>query len=127
MDDNDVITALSALAQTTRLGCFRHLIAREPEGVPAGELARALGVPQNTMSAHLATMTNAGLLIGQRQGRSILYRVDLEAFRGIVLHLLQDCCGGNQGLCAPLIEDLTQECRSCAPAQQEDAAAGDVS
>ncbi|TPW33258.1 helix-turn-helix transcriptional regulator [Martelella alba] len=118
MDDKDVITALAALAQNTRLGCFRYLIAREPEGVPAGDLARQLGVPQNTMSAHLATMTNAGLLVAERQGRSIFYRVDLEAFRRIVLHLLQDCCGGNEGLCAPLIADLAMECRSCPPKSQ---------
>ncbi len=102
--------ALSALAQPTRLQTFRLLVASEPNGVAAGELARLANVPQNTMSAHLSIMTNAGLITGERQSRSIIYRADLETFRALILYLLQDCCGGNANLCAPLIADLTPCC-----------------
>ncbi|MBB4189350.1 DNA-binding transcriptional ArsR family regulator [Sinorhizobium terangae] len=110
MDENQAITALAALAQPTRLRTFRLLVEREPEGVPAGELARLADVPQNTMSAHLATLSQAGLVRGERQSRSIIYRVDLDRFRSVMLYLLQDCCGGNANLCAPLITDLTPCC-----------------
>jgi DNA-binding transcriptional ArsR family regulator len=85
-------------------------VEKEPEGVPAGELARRVGVPQNTMSAHLSILANAGLVIGERQSRSIIYRADLQRFRELMLYLLQDCCGGNASLCAPLIADLTPCC-----------------
>ena len=54
MDDIETIAAFAALAQTTRLDTFRLLVAREPDGVPAGELARLMAVPQNTMSAQKA-------------------------------------------------------------------------
>ncbi|AWM24036.1 Arsenical resistance operon repressor [Sinorhizobium fredii CCBAU 25509] len=80
--------------------------------MPAGELARLIGVPQNTMSAHLSTLANAGLVKGERQSRSIIYRADLERFRAVALYLLKDCCGGNASLCAPLIADLTPCCPS---------------
>ncbi|MBX9455117.1 MAG: metalloregulator ArsR/SmtB family transcription factor [Rhizobium sp.] len=110
MDEIQTISALGALAQPTRLQAFRLLVEREPEGVPAGELARLLGVPQNTMSAHLSILANAGLIGGVRHSRSIIYRVDLERFRAVMLYLLQDCCGGNASLCAPLIADLTPCC-----------------
>lgn len=110
MDENITIAALAALAQPTRLQTFRLLVGREPEGLPAGELARIVGVPQNTMSAHLAILSNAGLASGVRQSRSIIYRADLETFRSVMLYLLQDCCGGNARLCAPLIADLTPCC-----------------
>jgi DNA-binding transcriptional ArsR family regulator len=115
MDENQTIAALSALAQPTRLQTFRLLVEREPEGVAAGELARLVGVPQNTMSTHLSIMANAGLLTGERQSRSIIYRADLERFREAMLYLLQDCCGGNTNLCAPLIADLTPCCPPKAP------------
>lgn len=108
MDETQTIAALAALAQPTRLQTFRRLVEREPEGVPAGELARMVGVPQNTMSAHLAILTNAGLISGERQSRSILYRADLGTFRSLMLYLLQDCCGGDARLCAPLIADLAR-------------------
>ncbi|WP_026607147.1 ArsR/SmtB family transcription factor [Methylocapsa acidiphila] len=110
MDDTAAITALAALAQTTRLATFRLLVAREPEGVAAGELARLVCVPQNTMSAHLAALANAGLVTGERQSRSIIYRASLVGLRELMLFLVKDCCGGNSELCAPLIADLAPCC-----------------
>ena len=103
----EAITALGALAQTTRLDTFRLLVEREPDGVPAGELARLVAVPQNTMSAHLAILARAGLVVGERHSRSIIYRADLSRFREVALFLLKDCCGGRPDICAPLIADLT--------------------
>jgi ArsR family transcriptional regulator, arsenate/arsenite/antimonite-responsive transcriptional repressor len=110
MDDQSVLAALGALAQPTRLQTFRLLVAREPEGVPAGELARLIGVPQNTMSAHLAALAHAGLIAGERRSRSIIYRADLSRFRETILFLLNDCCGGRPDVCAPLIADLSPCC-----------------
>ena|ERR1700677_2928277 len=88
MDNTEVIAALSALAQTTRLDTFRLLVSREPDGVAAGELARLIDVPQNTMSTHLAILARAGLVRGERQSRSIIYRADLHRFREVTLFLL---------------------------------------
>ena len=110
MDDIEVISALAALAQPTRLNTFRLLVAREPEGIPAGELARLVEVPQNTMSAHLAILARAKLIIGERRSRSILYRANLDRFREVALFLVKDCCGGRAELCAPLIADLAPCC-----------------
>ncbi|MCW2276556.1 metalloregulator ArsR/SmtB family transcription factor [Rhodoblastus acidophilus] len=107
MDEIRAIVALSALSQATRLQTFKLLVAREPDGVPAGELARLIGVPQNTMSAHLSILANAGLAAGERHSRSIIYRADLSRLREVVLFLLKDCCGGRADICAPLIADLT--------------------
>lgn len=119
MDENQTIAALAALAQSTRLQTFRLLVAREPDGVPAGELARLIGVPQNTMSAHLSTLAQAGLAIGERQSRSIIYRADLDRFRELALYLIKDCCGGNPSLCTPLIADLTP----CCPVKEDESTA----
>jgi DNA-binding transcriptional ArsR family regulator len=110
MDETEAIAALAALAQSTRLDTFRLLVAREPDGVPAGELARLIEVPQNTMSTHLAILARARLIVGERQSRSIIYRANLERFREVALYLLKDCCGGRADLCAPLIADLTPCC-----------------
>jgi ArsR family transcriptional regulator len=110
MDNIEVIAALAALAQPTRLETFRLLVKREPDGVPAGELARLIEVPQNTMSAHLAILARAGLIVGERHSRSIIYRADLARFRAMTLYLIKDCCGGRPELCAPLIADLTPCC-----------------
>lgn len=110
MESPDAIGTLSALAQPTRLECFRLLVRHEPEGLSAGELARALNVPANTLSAHLAILSHAGLVAGEREGRSIIYRADLGRVRELVLFLLKDCCGGNAAVCAPLISELTLCC-----------------
>ena len=110
METDQAIDCLAALAQATRLETFRLLVRREPEGVPAGELARLAGVPQNTLSTHLAILARAGLVRGERRSRSIIYRADLDGFRALARFLLQDCCNGRPEVCAPLIADLLPCC-----------------
>jgi len=110
MDNIEAIAALAALAQTTRLDTFRLLVTREPEGVAAGELARLMAVPQNTLSAHLSILARAGLVTGERHSRSIIYRADLAHLRELTLFLLKDCCGGRPEVCAPLLADLAPCC-----------------
>jgi DNA-binding transcriptional ArsR family regulator len=92
------------------LDVFRLLIEHEPEGLAAGEIARRLAVPANTMSAHLAVLTRAGLVSSQRSSRSIVYRANPDRLRSVVLFLLKDCCAGRPEVCAPLIADLTPCC-----------------
>ncbi|MEP9369164.1 metalloregulator ArsR/SmtB family transcription factor [Xanthobacter sp. VNH20] len=110
MESENIIDALSALAQATRLDVFRLLVRHEPDGLPAGDLARTLAVPQNTLSAHLAILSRAGLVHGTRHSRSIIYRADLDRLRAMMLFLVEDCCGGAPSLCAPLIEALSPCC-----------------
>ena len=106
MESNIAVGVLTALAQETRLEAFRTLVKHEPSGVAAGELARLLDVPQNTLSSHLTILTNAQLVKSARHGRSIIYRANLDAVHELVLHLLKECCNGNPELCAPLAKDI---------------------
>lgn len=112
MDRDDAVFSLSALAQPTRLDVFKLLVKHEPAGLPAGEVARRLSVPHNTMSSHLAILTRAGLIGAERQSRTIIYRASLERFRALVTYLLKDCCGGRPEICGPLIADLVPCCSS---------------
>jgi ArsR family transcriptional regulator len=110
MESEDAIVALAALAQSTRLDVFRLLVKHEPAGLAAGDIARALAVPQNTMSSHLAILSRAGLVSAQRFSRSIVYRADLTRFQAVVLFMLRDCCDGRPEICAPVVESLTPCC-----------------
>lgn len=110
MDTDSAISALSALAQSTRLDTFRFLVRHEPDGIAAGEIARQLDVPQNTMSAHLAILARAGLVQSERHSRSIIYRANLDVLRSLTLFLVKDCCGGRTELCAPLVAELVPCC-----------------
>jgi len=110
METEAAILALAALAQSTRLDVFRLLVKREPEGLAAGDIARALAVPQNTMSSHLAVLSRAGLVSAQRFGRSIVYRADLARLQDVMLFMLRDCCDGRPEICAPLIANLAPCC-----------------
>ena len=110
MDKETTILALAALAQATRLDTFKLLVMHEPDGLPAGEIARRLAVPHNTMSTHLAVLTRAGLVEAERHSRSIIYRANLARLREMMLFLVRDCCAGRAELCAPLIASLTPCC-----------------
>jgi ArsR family transcriptional regulator len=110
MDKDSSIAVLAALAQGTRLDAFRLLVRHEPDGLAAGEVAKALDVPQNTMSVHLATLARAGLIRSERRSRVINYRADLDQLKALTLFLIKDCCGGRAELCEPLIAELNPCC-----------------
>lgn len=109
MESEQAILALAALAQSTRLDVFRLLTKHEPEGLAAGDIAKALAVPQNTMSSHLSILSRAGLVTAQRFSRSIVYRANLAAFQTLTSFMVEECCGGRAELCAPVA--------SCKPAR----------
>lgn len=111
MDSEEALEAFMALSQSTRLDVFRLLVRHEPDGLPAGEVARRLGVPHNTMSVHLRVLAHAGLVAGERRSRSIVYRAALRRLNGLVLFLVKDCCNGNPTLCGTLVADLA-DCRA---------------
>ena len=96
------VEGLSALAHASRLAVFRLLVKAGPEGVPAGEIARAIGVLPNTLSSHLNTLGHAGLIQSRRGGRSIIYSADYDRMRDLLAFLMEDCCGGRPEICAPL-------------------------
>jgi ArsR family transcriptional regulator, arsenate/arsenite/antimonite-responsive transcriptional repressor len=109
MESEQAILALAALAQPTRLDVFKLLVQYEPGGLAAGDVAKALAVPQNTMSAHLAILARAELVMSERKSRSIIYRANLATFRSLTSFMIEDCCGGRGELCAPVA--------SCKPAR----------
>lgn len=106
MESDLAIQALGALAQGTRLDVFRLLVRHEPNGMAAGEIARRLGVPHNTMSTHLGLLGRSGLVRSTRQSRSIIYRADIGAVRRLVAFLLENCCGDASAACVPSLADL---------------------
>jgi ArsR family transcriptional regulator, arsenate/arsenite/antimonite-responsive transcriptional repressor len=112
MESNEAVLGFGALAQETRLRALRLLVKHEPDGLAAGELARQLEVPQNTLSTHLAILSHAGLIASTRDGRSIIYRARLDQIQALVMHLLRDYCNGRPELCGPLADDLMKSCSS---------------
>jgi ArsR family transcriptional regulator, arsenate/arsenite/antimonite-responsive transcriptional repressor len=118
MDKMRVVDTLGCLAQATRLEVFRLLVAAEPDGLAAGEIAQTLGIPHNTLSNHLAVLTRAELAWGERRSRSILYRASLMTLSQALTYLVQDCCGGRPEICAPLISGHSS---CCAPKEKRHA------
>ena len=101
MEISQAVRALAALAQESRLETFRLLVRAGTEGVPAGKIAKELGVPAATMSFHLKELTNAGLIEQRREGRSIIYSLQVEAMQSLLAFLVEDCCQGQPHLCEP--------------------------
>ncbi len=107
MDQNSALQSLSALSHETRLDAFRLLVRIAPEGLPAGEVGKKLGVVQNTMSAHLAVLARCDLITPHRRGRFIKYTANFKRVRELLLFLMQDCCQGAPEICEPLLETVT--------------------
>lgn len=96
------VGALGALAQEHRLALFRLLVQAGQRGMPAGAIAEALGIPNSSLSFHLAQLQGAGLIAQRREGRSLIYSADYGAMDRLVAYLMENCCGGAS--CAPAAE-----------------------
>jgi ArsR family transcriptional regulator, arsenate/arsenite/antimonite-responsive transcriptional repressor len=101
MEVSNAVAALWALAQESRLRIFRALVARGPEGLPAGRIAQRLDLPGPTLSFHLAQLKRAGLVVCRRDGRSLIYSANFAATRGLVDYLTENCCREAEAPCAP--------------------------
>lgn len=110
METEDAIEGLSALAHPGRLAVFRLLVQAGPDGIAAGEIARVLDTPANTMSTQLAILTRAALVRSRRESRSVIYAADYGQISGLLGFLMQDCCQGRPEVCAPLLEASAASC-----------------
>lgn len=100
MKSQDVIVALFALAQESRLAVFRLLVKRGPKGYTPGELAERLSLPAPTLSFHLKELVNAKLIAARRDGRFLYYSVNFDRMRAVVDFLTDQCCSLADASCA---------------------------
>jgi ArsR family transcriptional regulator, arsenate/arsenite/antimonite-responsive transcriptional repressor len=112
MNATEAVKSLSALAQDHRLAAFRLLVQAGSEGMAAGTLADALGVPNSSLSFHLAQLSNAGLIVQQRRSRSLIYSADYTAMTDLLGFLTENCCGG--AICVPAVPLIMQDERNVA-------------
>ncbi|MBD8876675.1 helix-turn-helix domain-containing protein [Roseibium polysiphoniae] len=96
------VAALVALGHQGRLSVFRLLVRRVPDWVPAGELAEALSLKPSTLSVYVSILVRCGLIQSRREGRSILYAVDLDSVGDLLGFLVDDCCRGRPEVLAPV-------------------------
>lgn len=101
MKSAQVVKALSALAQPTRLAIYRLLVSSGPEGMAAGQIAEKLKVSPANMSFHFKTLSHAGLVDSRQDGRFVYYAANFTVMNGMVDYLTENCCGGDTSLCKP--------------------------
>ena len=101
MNQHDAISVLAALAQDTRLDIVRYLIRVGPSGAPAGIIAEQLALAPATLSFHVRSLLQAGLVRRERQHRLLVYRIDLDRMQQLLAYLTEDCCGGHPERCLP--------------------------
>jgi DNA-binding transcriptional ArsR family regulator len=99
MEKTDVIAALAALAQETRLEIFRLLVQAGVSGMPAGRIGERLGLPSATLSFHLNQLRQADLVTFRREGRSLIYMAEYTAMNALLGYLTENCCQGDAGAC----------------------------
>ncbi len=94
MESTDVVKALAALAQASRLEVFRALVVAGEAGLTPGALSESLGVAANTLSFHLKELVHADLITQERNGRNLIYRAQFDHMNAVLAYLTQNCCQG---------------------------------
>jgi len=111
MESKEAVISLAALAHPQRLAIFRLLVRQGPSGLPAGEIAEAVGATPTAASFHLKELDRAGLLHSTREGRYIRYAVHFEGMRKLLTYLTEECCQGRPELCGDLFAAASSPCR----------------
>jgi ArsR family transcriptional regulator, arsenate/arsenite/antimonite-responsive transcriptional repressor len=101
MEKHEIVAALAALAQESRLDTYRLLVQAGPDGMPAGEIAAELGIAPNTLSFHFDRLRHAGLVSVERHSRWLIYRARYDTMNALVSYLTENCCGGRPELRKP--------------------------
>ena len=111
MEKSLAIGALGALAQDNRLDAYRLLVQAGPDGMQAGQVAAALGLPPNTLSFHFDRLRQAGLVTVRRDGRSMIYAARYDTMNALIGYLTENCCGGAPEQCATAVCAPTTKAR----------------
>src|SRR5437764_2467290 len=101
MEIASAVAALAALAQDNRLDVFRLLVRAGRAGLAAGEVARKLKLPPNTLSFHFDRLRQAGLVTVRRESRSMIYAAQFDTMNALLGYLTENCCKGSQDACIP--------------------------
>jgi ArsR family transcriptional regulator len=112
MKAEQIVKALGALAQESRLAVFRLLVKRGPQGYSPGELAEKLGIPAPTLSFHLKELQHAQLVLSRREGRFLYYSANFETMNGVVGFLSENCCSLSDDACDAPCQPATSAKRS---------------
>jgi len=107
MDTKDIIAALAALAQESRLSTFRLLVQTGPQGMAASKIAEHLDVAPSSLSFHLKELSHAGLVTFRQEGRFVIYSANFATMNDVLIYLTDNCCGGAS--CMPI------DTKSCKP------------
>ncbi len=94
MDTKEVLTALAAIAQESRLAIFRLLVQVGPDGMAATKIAEQLDIAPSSLSFHLKELTHAKLITSRSEGRFVIYSTDVVVMNGLIGYLTENCCGG---------------------------------
>lgn len=94
MESEDIVTALTALAQSSRLAVFRLLVEAGEQGMPAGKIAEAMDMPSSSLSFHLKELHHAGLIKQKQDGRFLIYSANYERMKSVIGYLTENCCSG---------------------------------
>lgn len=109
MDNKLAVMTLASIAQEARLDIFRMLVQAGKNGLAAGNIGEALGIPNSTLSFHLKELNRAGLVNARQESRYIYYSANYETMNQLLAFLTENCCAGAQTCCPDVICEAVVE------------------
>ena len=107
METKNIITALAALAQESRLAIFKQLVQAGPAGLAAGKIAELTAISPSSLSFHLKELLHANMVTSRTEGRFVIYAANFSTMNALLQYLTDNCCGGNP--CATVCDTACAE------------------
>jgi ArsR family transcriptional regulator len=108
VETKNVLSALAALAQESRLAVFRLLVRAGPQGMAASKIGEHLGIPPSSLSFHLKELSHAELIGSRQDGRFVIYAANIGNMNALLGFLTENCCAG-----VPCTPEPSDACPGC--------------
>ena len=92
MDIETAAQRCAELGNLTRLKIFRLLVRAGKNGLPVGDIQRALEIPASTLSHHIQRLAQVGLVHQRRESRTLHCEPQFEAVQPLASFLVSECC-----------------------------------
>ncbi|WP_245417905.1 ArsR/SmtB family transcription factor [Cohaesibacter celericrescens] len=82
----------ASMGSEARLAVLRCLVRAGSTGLSVGDLQERTGIAPSTLAHHLKFLTDADVILQEKQGRSVVNRANYDRLRALAAFILSECC-----------------------------------
>lgn len=94
----------AALGSEARLQVLLTLVRGGRAGLSVGDIQSRSGMPASTLAHHLKFLASAGLVLQEKDGRTVINRAQFDHLEALAGYILKECCADENSAVTAALE-----------------------